>query len=382
MSPMLTCRSSAMGCVALMAALSSAPAFAQAGAATPNPALAPTAGAVSDAEYRAAQQEASAVNAKVALLDARRALLADRWVEARERGNDALRLLRTLPTSERVVDQILIAEGVVSRASQAMARKRRGDHDNPIYASDQPAAGTTAMTPVGVNATPVQPAPAPPTGASGQTIVVRNAPAAAAAADAVDPLPPDDATAVLEQARRGARIRQQAGDDAASLMNDAEATLLAPRGANEWVEYPPDFMEKAKRREARYPGGMVARGGGWTDANGNEWYMGVYDISDLIYMPPDFVPPGSLDPREQTRISFDREAFRQRFFAFGGAWPGDIHDAIPLLRYFGGVDDLVYRGPKYSIERQQQIEEMVRVLLGQAGPQAQIISLPPVQQRP
>ncbi|MDX2200945.1 MAG: hypothetical protein SF069_18475 [Phycisphaerae bacterium] len=377
MSRILVDRGSANWCVALVAALSSELAFAQTGPATPSATPAPAALPVSDAEYRAAQQEASAVNAKVALLEARRALLADRWGEARERGQDALRLLRTLPTSDRVVDQILIAEGVVSRASQALARKRAGDPDNPIYASDQPATGPTAMTPVGVNATP---APTAPTGASGRTIVVRNAPAATA--DAVDPVPPDDATAVLEQARRGAKIRQQAADDAATLLNDAEATRLAPRGANEWVEYPPDFMEKAKRREARYPGGMVARGGGWTDANGSEWYMGVYDISDLIYMPPDFVPPGSLDPREQTRIALDREAFRQRFFAFGGAWPGDLHDAIPLLRYFGGVDDLVYRGPKYSIERQQQIEEMVRVLLGQAGPQAQIISLPPVQQRP
>ncbi len=143
-----------------------------------------------------------------------------------------------------------------------------------------------------------------------------------------------------------------------------------------WISYPGDWKERIGSR-AQYEGGQIARSQGWTDANGREWYAALYDIHDLIYEAPDFQPALSLDPAEQTRITLDREALRQRSLIFnGGAF--DLAAGIPLLRFFGGVDDYALRGPKYSREKQEQIVEMIRAFTTQVT-EPKIISIPPGQ---
>ena len=323
------------------------------------------------AEIRAAQVEAARSNAKVASLSARKAALEERWGAARDHADAALRLLRTLPRDDGVVDQILMIEGI-------LARVEKHSHAAAVSAStDPPGAPLAPMTPGGPSGSP-GPAPGlpdqPPV--AGPTLTKPVAP------DPLAPPYPDSATlddhdAAIAAARAQARQQQAIRDDEVRLLTDADATRLVPQGANEWVSYPQDWPEKARRRAARYPGGLVARSSSWTDGDGKEWYMGVYDIQDLIYVAPDFVQAVNLNPVEQLRTSLDRDALRWRFFAFGG-WPQDIAAALPLLDYFGGVDDFVARGPKFSVERQKQIEEMVRVLLGEAGPGPKVISVPPL----
>jgi hypothetical protein len=89
--------------------------------------------------------------------------------------------------------------------------------------------------------------------------------------------------------------------------------------------------------------------------------VALYDIRDLIYVAPDFQPPMGVTVGEQLRNLFDREALRWRSEIFGGL-PEDLAAGIPLLRYFGGIDDRA--GPRYSAERQQHIVDMIKAFVG------------------
>ncbi len=144
--------------------------------------------------------------------------------------------------------------------------------------------------------------------------------------------------------------------DAARLLTEADEARVAPVGE---IAYPDDWPERVAKR-AKYAGGEIARSESWIDQDGREWYVAVYDIRDLTYVPPDFQPTFSLDPAEDLRNALDRHALRWGHGFFGGLYPWDLDVAIPLLRYFGGVDDYAWRGPKYSAERQEQIVEMIK----------------------
>jgi len=152
---------------------------------------------------------------------------------------------------------------------------------------------------------------------------------------------------------------------------EADEARVTPEGD---IAYPPDWPQKVARR-AKYEGGQIARSQSWTDKDGREWYVALYDIAELIYVPPDFAPPSSLFIDEAAREAIDREALRVRSRIFGG-YAEDLAAGIPLLRFFGGIDDYALRGPKYSAERQRQIVEMIRAFTEQVS-EAKIISLEP-----
>lgn len=152
----------------------------------------------------------------------------------------------------------------------------------------------------------------------------------------------------------------------------AQEARVAPEG---WVTYPDDWPQIVAKR-ARYRDGVVARSPGWIDENGREWYTAIYDIHDLTYVVPDFQPPVALHPAEQLRNELDRAALRQFSDLFTG-YPEDLAKGIPLLRFFGGVDDMEFRGPKYSAERQEEIIEMIRQITNHSGTQPRISGVGP-----
>jgi len=185
-----------------------------------------------------------------------------------------------------------------------------------------------------------------------------------------------DVEALLEQDRQrlhyeGA-LREAYKADEARLLVQADEARLAPVGD---VAYPDDWPEKVGKR-SRYEGGMIARSESWIDKDGREWYVAIYDIQDLIYVPPDFQPAFSMDLAEAERNAGDRQALRWRSGIFGAYDPADLAAGIPLLRYFGGVDDFAARGPKYSVERQRQIVEMIKAFSTQLT-ESTIIPLEP-----
>ncbi|MFH1747369.1 MAG: hypothetical protein ABIG44_10040 [Planctomycetota bacterium] len=174
-----------------------------------------------------------------------------------------------------------------------------------------------------------------------------------------------------ERVQYHAALAEAYRDSEARMLIEADEARVVPEGV---ISYPPNWPEIVKKRE-KYAGGMVARSPSWYDKDGREWYVAIYDIHDLIYVPPDFTPI-EFNPIINQRNAQDRAALRWRSQIFNG-YPEDLAAGIPLLRYFGGVDDVAYRGPKYSLERQQQIIEMIEAFTGPPEPGAKIIPLAP-----
>jgi len=185
-----------------------------------------------------------------------------------------------------------------------------------------------------------------------------------------------DIEAILERDRQRLyyedALRTAYKADEARLLTRADEARVVP---DDDIAYPDDWPEKVAKR-AKYAGGEIARSQSWIDKDGREWYVAIYDIRDLIYVPPDFQPPYSLDLDENLRNALDRHALRLYSGIFHSYYPEDIAAGIPLLRYFGGVDEFALRGPKYSVERQQQIVEMIKAFTTQVT-ESKIIPLAP-----
>ena len=173
--------------------------------------------------------------------------------------------------------------------------------------------------------------------------------------------------------RRQSVLEQQVQDDALRVLTEANAARLVPRAD---IVFPADWPSRVARRE-EYAGGQIARSNSWQDNKGEEWYVAIYEINDLTYVPPDFRPTTSLDLIEDGRDALDRHALR-----WGGAFNAysaqEFASWIPLLHYFGGVDDYALRGPKYSAARQEQVVEMIRAFSIQ-DTEAKVISLQPTR---
>jgi len=178
--------------------------------------------------------------------------------------------------------------------------------------------------------------------------------------------------ALEPELERQAALRARYKDDEVRVLREADAARAVPQRE---LVFPEDWPEKLARRE-RFAGGLVARSRSWIDQQGREWYVGLYDIRDLTYVAPDFQPPFALDPAEELRNALDRHALRWRSGIFNSWDPMHLAAGIPLLRYFGGVDDLAWRGPKYSRERQEQIIRLIEAFTSERS-EPQVIPLAP-----
>ena len=274
-----------------------------------------------DAE-REARDALLLARVRLELTLARKALSAGREVEAARRALRARELIRTLAGRIDAQPEALQAEGIVARARQAGV-----DVDALAKQTGQPIASAESQ---GQQAVPAQ--------------------------------------ADLTHQKQ---VQQRVAQDRVRMLHAADEVQIVPLGE---ISYPPDWPARIARR-ARYRGGQIARSASWIDDEGRERYAAIYDIHDLIYVPPDFQPPFSLVLPEQLRNELDREALRQRSQIFNG-YAEDLAAGIPLLRFFGGVDDFEYRGPKYSTERQKHIAEMIRAFT-QRSNESKIILVPP-----
>ena len=155
-------------------------------------------------------------------------------------------------------------------------------------------------------------------------------------------------------------------DSEVQALLEAQETRVIPR---DLVTYPKDWPEITKRRE-QYSDSMVARGPSWWDDEGREWYVAIYDVHDLILEPARFrVPTFSYHTWR------DREALRQYSYIFRG----DAHDlaaGLPLLRYFGGVEDAMPE-MRYSRTKLEQITRMVEAFTNTPEGGAFVIPLMP-----
>jgi hypothetical protein len=270
------------------------------------------------AEEQRARLDVVLAQIRLELVQARKASRVEQYAAAAQHAQRVLALIRELPKSIDADDYELVAEGILARAARH---------------------GVTVA-----EAAPRSPA-------------VVNGAAPAIETDR----PPARYQAMVSDAYRGDEVRE---------LVRVEETRLTPSGD---VAYPYGWPDRVERRARS--GGAIARSQSWIGPDGKEWYAAVYDTRQLTYVPPDFSLAFGLDPAEEARTVADREALRQRSQIFGG-YAEDLAAGIPLLQFFGGVDDFALRGPKYSAERQAELIQLIEAFTTQQS-EAKVIPLGP-----
>ncbi len=323
-----------------------------------------------DPEERAARADANLAAARLEIVLARKAARSDDPTAAARHAHRAQVLLRQLPPDMDTEELDLQAEGILSRAAkkgvdlQTLARDAA--EEAPLAPDDREldrrVQGAARV------ARQYEGPPRPDVDPSGNARTLRERTLRRQAPDRYGYHPGREiidvevagAAGEARTAYQGALERAVKEDEVRVLVN-ADESRLVPDGE---VAYPPDWPERTARRQA-WAGGMVARTPSWRDKDGREWFVAVYDIHDLIYVPPDFLPGAHFRGIDAFTLqtSRDREALRRRSMIFGGG-AIELAEGIPLLRYFGGVDPFVDRGPKYSPEKQAEIVKLIQAFTG------------------
>lgn len=292
---------------------------------------------------RQARIDATVATARLELVLSRKALRDERYEDAAGKAQRVLALLRQLPPHVDVSVYELQAEGILAKAARKGVNVSTGSVGVPPDVGQR-------RRPAG-NAAPDRYSYRP----AGEIV------------DADVLTVPEDERLYRQAALEGAYRESEA-----RVLVEADEARVVPGGV---ISYPDNWPEIVRKRE-KYRGGMIARSPSWYDKDGREWYVAVYDIHDLILVPPDFTPPMQFNPGLALRDALDRDALRWRSHIFrGGA--ANLAAGIPLLRYFGGVDDMAFRGPKYSMERQREIVEIIKAFTGTPDTGAKVVPLGP-----
>lgn len=124
------------------------------------------------------------------------------------------------------------------------------------------------------------------------------------------------------------------------------------------IAYPPDWPMICRMRQ-QYASGLLYRGPEFVGDDGQTKYTAVYDIADLTADIPHFNSAPLLDLAAQMQANADRVALRQYSDIFTGT-AADLAAGIPLLSYFGGVDE--YHVPPMSPGTQYQYQDILRMV--------------------
>lgn len=124
------------------------------------------------------------------------------------------------------------------------------------------------------------------------------------------------------------------------------------------IAYPPDWPMICRMRQ-QYASGLLYRGPEFVGDDGQTKYTAVYDIADLTADIPHFNSAPVLDLTAMMQAHADRVALRQYSDIFTGT-AADLAAGIPLLGYFGGVDE--YHIPPMSPGTQYQYQDILRMV--------------------
>lgn len=334
----------------------------------------------SEAE-RAARAEANLALAKLELVLGRKALRAEEYKDAARKAHHALVLLRQLPPDVDADEYELQAEGILGRAAEAGV-------DVAALAYD--AAETAPLREEDVEldrrvqaaARIVRQYNGPPRAdidSSGDARALRERTLRRQMPDRHGYRPGReiiDVGAIVARDEQGlpyqGALREAYRADEVRMLIEADEARLIPSGV---ISYPRDWPERMRRRE-KYAGGMIARSPSWHDKDGREWYVAIYDIHDLIYVPPQFDIGYGYGDGGTLRDTLDRQALRDYSFIFRGM-PEDLAAGIPLLRYFGGVNTYAGAPAQFDLDRQREIVEMIRAFTGGRVDEALTLPLQP-----
>ncbi|MCG3129539.1 MAG: hypothetical protein FLDDKLPJ_00272 [Phycisphaerae bacterium] len=127
---------------------------------------------------------------------------------------------------------------------------------------------------------------------------------------------------------------------------------------NRVVTYPPDWAELTRMRAA-WADGLLYRGSEFVGEDGQTKYTAIYDTADLTADVPHFNSAPVLDLHAMMQAHADRVALRQSSDIFTGS-VADLAAGIPLLSFFGGVDE--YHVPPMSTGTQVQPQDIQRMI--------------------
>ena len=141
----------------------------------------------------------------------------------------------------------------------------------------------------------------------------------------------DQAIHAYERELARALARQRAEH----LIHNQVAAFPPPVGTD--MVYPTDWEQRTAKR-AEYRDGVLHAGKPFTGPDGQTYQTVIYDLAELVHPVPNFYAayPGTV--REQRMQSLDRHYIRERSMIFNG-WPEDLAAGMPLLHFFGGIDN-------------------------------------------
>lgn len=338
------------------------------------PASAPVAAPSAQAEElaqaeREARAEANTALAKLQLVLGRKALQSGEFKAAAEKAQRALVLIRQLPPEVDAGELELQAEGILARAAKSgvkvEALARDAASEAPLDEGDAEVdrrvqgAAKVARQYSGTERSDID--------TSGDARALRERTLRRQAPDRSGYRPGReivdvDSILARDQERTAYQdaLREAYKSDEVRMLVEGDEARIVP---DDVVSYPNDWPQRMEKRK-KWKDGVVARSPGWSDKDGREWYVAIYDIHDLIYVPPDFGLYSDFgDYANRTRNDLDRRALRDGSMIFRGN-ADDLAAGIPLLRYFGGLDPWIERGPKYSAEKQREIIELIQAFTG------------------
>ena len=316
-----------------------------------------------------ARSDLALAQARLDLVQARRALKSGQNALAAEKARSALSALATLPGTVDGSVYELQAEGVLARVGRtARPAPTLGQNEEPdaeretqnAYPQDDLDRKARAAAKV---ARRYDGGPIPEVDTSGNAQALRERALANQLPDKTYGYRPGeeiiDVDAILERDQQRYFYERSLYDTIKAIearqLTEADEARVVPDGE---IAFPNDWPERVAKR-AKYADGQIARSKSWVDKDGREWYVAIYDIRDVTYQPPDFHAADELSITRSLRNTLDRDALRHNSYLFRG-YAEDLAAGIPLLRYFGGIDDFEYRGPKYSQERRQQVIDMIK----------------------
>lgn len=125
--------------------------------------------------------------------------------------------------------------------------------------------------------------------------------------------------------------------------------------------YPGDWEARSRGRE-RFRDGRIYVGPEFRSEDGELRQTVVYDVAALVHDAPQFTDAPQLDLAVAMRTMLDREALRRGSQIFNG-YPSDLAAGIPLLYYFGGVEEGPIRATGGTEARLEDLSHLIQQVI-------------------
>ncbi|MCG8406145.1 MAG: hypothetical protein MI923_13190 [Phycisphaerales bacterium] len=143
-----------------------------------------------------------------------------------------------------------------------------------------------------------------------------------------------------------------------TILSNNEAAMPFPG-----MEFPHDWLQKTQRR-AQYRDGVIYKSKPFVGKDGQEYYTAVYDLGDLVHPVPNFYASYPGTARQQRFENQDRFWLQYRSQIYGG-WADDLAAGLPLLHFFGGIDNNAISTRTDPRETERVMRTLERFLGGQ-----------------